>query len=72
MGTKHGGIECLADECFSNVTEYKKTIYASRAYINIQSWSLPVCLLQVLHLFLWNLTSLSTGGPSITSCLVDL
>ena len=31
----------------------------------LQSWRLQVYLLQVLHLFLWNLTLLLTGGPSI-------
>ena len=30
-----------------------------------QSWNLQVYLLQVLHLFIWNVTLLLTGGPSI-------
>ncbi len=34
---------------------------------SVQSWSWVVNLLQVLHLFLWFLTSLFTGGPFVKS-----
>ncbi len=33
-------------------------------HIKVQYWNLQVYLLQVLHLFIWNLTLLLTGGPS--------
>ncbi len=47
------------------VRVFNMIIYHNSSTMSLQSWNLQMYLLQVLPLFIWNVTLLLTGGPSI-------